>query len=144
VDAAVADKPGKGHPGDLAAHGVEGGEGYGIGGVVDDDVHAGEVLQGADVAALAADDAPLHVVAGQGHHRDGGLGDDVGGQSLDGRGQDVACPLIALLLKFGFELTHAPVGLFAHLLLDLSQENPSCFLGGQVGQALDLLTALSL
>ena len=61
---------GCGHPeqllerqaGDLAADAVEAGEDDGVRRVVDDDVDAGEVLERADVAAFAADDAALHVV----------------------------------------------------------------------------------
>ena len=90
--------------GDLAAHAVEAGEHHGLGRVVDDEVDAGDVLEGADVAALAADDAALHVVRGQVHDRDGRLGDVVGGGALDAEREDVA---------------GAPVGLAARLLLDL-------------------------
>ena len=37
-------------------------------GIVDDEVHARGGFQRADVAALAADDAALHFIAGQRHH----------------------------------------------------------------------------
>ena len=63
VDAAVGDELGDGDPGDLAADRVEAREDDRLGGVVDDEVHAGRLLEGADVAALAADDAALHLVA---------------------------------------------------------------------------------
>jgi hypothetical protein len=46
----------------LAADAVEGGEHDGLRRVVDDEVHAGQVLERADVASLAADDPPFHVV----------------------------------------------------------------------------------
>ena len=49
-------------PGDLAAHAVEAREDDRAGRVVDDEVDPGELLQGADVASLAADDPALHVV----------------------------------------------------------------------------------
>ena len=61
VDAAVGDKALQRHAGHLAAGLVEAGQGDGLGGVVDDEVHAGGGFQGADVAALPADDAALHV-----------------------------------------------------------------------------------
>ena len=63
MDAPVGDEALEGHPGDLAAHRVEAGDDDRLGRVVDDDVDAGEGLEGADVAALAADDAALHLVA---------------------------------------------------------------------------------
>ena len=53
------------HAGDLAAHAVEAGQDDRVRRVVDDEVDAGEVLERADVAALAADDAALHVVGRQ-------------------------------------------------------------------------------
>mgnify|MGYP003693834893 CR=1 FL=1 len=54
-------------PRDLAAHGIERRQDHRLGRVVDDHVDAGDDLERADVAALAADDAPLHVVARQLH-----------------------------------------------------------------------------
>ena len=48
--------------GDLAPHRVEAGDDHRLGRVVDDQVDAGRRLERADVAALAADDAALHVV----------------------------------------------------------------------------------
>ena len=62
VDAPVLQQLLERHARDLAAHAVEAGEDDRVGRVVDDEVDAGEVLQRADVAALAADDAALHVV----------------------------------------------------------------------------------
>src|SRR3954447_14235703 len=62
VDAAVGQQLLQGHAGDLAADAVEAGQDHRVRRVVDDEVDAGEVLEGADVAALAADDAALHVV----------------------------------------------------------------------------------
>ena len=69
VDPAVGDQLLQGEPGDLAADRVEAAQQHRLGGVVDDQVDAGDLLEGADVAALAADDPALHVVAGQVHHR---------------------------------------------------------------------------
>ena len=73
------------HPGDLAADAVEAGEDDRVRRVVDDEVDAGEVLQRADVAALAADDAALHVVGRELDDRDGRLGGVAGGEALHAR-----------------------------------------------------------
>ena len=97
VDATVGHQLGQRQAGDLAAHRVEAGEHHGLGRVVDDEVDAGEVLQGADVAALAADDAALHVVGRQRHHRHGGVGHVAGGRALDADGEDVLGPPVALV-----------------------------------------------
>ena len=65
MDAAVRDQLGQGQPGDLAADRVEAADDHRLGRVVDDQVDAGGLLEGADVAALAADDAALHLVVGE-------------------------------------------------------------------------------
>ena len=103
VDAPVGDQPLQRQARDLAAHAVEAREQHGPGRVVDDHVDAGEVLERADVAALAADDAALHLVRGQRHARHRRRGGVRGRRALDADRDDVA---------------HAPVGLVARLVLD--------------------------
>ncbi len=121
-------------PGDLAAHAVEAREHDGFGSVVDDEVDAGQVLEGADVAALAADDATLHVVGRQRHDRDGRLGDVVGGGPLDRDRQDVARPAVGFALGFVFDGAHHAGHVVAGLLLGLAQQH---LLGLGAGQARD-------
>src|SRR5205823_13010431 len=58
----------------LAAQAVERREHDRMRRVVDDEVDAGQVLERADVASLAADDAPLHVVGRKLHDGNGRLG----------------------------------------------------------------------
>ena len=55
-------------PCDLPPNWVEAGEQHGAGRVVHDQVHAGGGLEGPDVAPLASDDAPLHLVVGEVHN----------------------------------------------------------------------------
>ena len=74
VDAAVLDQLLQRELGGLAADVVEARDDDDARRVVDDDVDAGGLLEGADVAALAADDPPLHVVGGDVDGADGGLG----------------------------------------------------------------------
>ncbi len=93
-------------PGDLAADRVETGEHHSFGGVVDDEIDAGEVLQGADVAALTADDPTLHVVGGQRHDGNGGLGHVAGGRALYAHRQDVLGPAVALVPGLLFDGPH--------------------------------------
>ena len=73
MDAAVLEKPLDGDARDLAAHRVERGQENRAGRVVDDDVDPGGHLEGADVAALAPDDPPLHLVRRQRDEADRGL-----------------------------------------------------------------------
>ena len=82
---------------DLAAHRVEAAQDDRLGRVVDDQVDAGRLLERADVAALAADDAALHLVARQVDDADRVLGGVVGGDALH-RGQDDVAGLVLGLL----------------------------------------------
>jgi hypothetical protein len=99
VDPPVGTSASKRHPGHLAAHRVEAAEEHSLGRVVDDQVHAGDLLERADVAALTADDAALHLVAWQVQHRDDGLRRLLGGDALDRRHDDLARPCLPLLLR---------------------------------------------
>ena len=76
-DAAITDQAFQRHAGHLAAGLVKGGqvEASGVSSMI---IHTGSRFQCTDVAALAADDAALHFVAGQRHHTDGGLAAVVG------------------------------------------------------------------
>ena len=68
-----------------------------LGRVVDDQVDAGRLLEGADVAALAADDPALHLVGRQVHDRDRVLGGVVRGHALHRGDDDVAGLVLGLL-----------------------------------------------
>jgi hypothetical protein len=63
MNAAVGNELGQRLPGDLAAHGVETADDHDARRVVDDHVDARRLFKTADVAALAADDATLEIVA---------------------------------------------------------------------------------
>ena len=75
---------------DLAPDAVERREHDRLRRVVDDDVDAGQVLERADVAALAADDPALHVVGRELDQRDGRLGGVARGDPLERVGDEVA------------------------------------------------------
>ena len=88
VDAAVGDELVQGQTRDFAAYGIEAREDDGLGGVVDDDLDARCGLQGADVAALAADDAALDLVALDVEHRHGVFDGRLGRHALNRRHDD--------------------------------------------------------
>ena len=94
--------------GDLAADAVKAREHDGSRRVVDDEVHAGQVLQRPDVAALAPDDPPLHVVGGEVDDRDGRLGCVTGRQALHANREDVAHPALGLALGLLLDLADPP------------------------------------
>ena len=104
VDAAVLDQLRQRQPRDLAAEAVERREHDGVRRVVDDEVDAGQVLERADVATLAADDPALHVVGRQLDDRDGRLGRVARRDALE---------------RVGDEVARAPLRLRPRLLLEL-------------------------
>ena len=70
VDPAVLHELLEREAGGLATDGIEAAEDDGLGRVVDDQVHAGRRLEGADVAAFTPDDPALHVFARKREHAD--------------------------------------------------------------------------
>ena len=88
VDTSVGDQLVQGQTCDFAAHGVESRKDDRLGGVVDDDLDARRGLQGADIAALAADDAALDLVALDVEHRHGIFDGRFGRHALDRRDDD--------------------------------------------------------
>ena len=139
MDAAVLQELVERAPGDFAPHRVEGGDRDRLGRVVDDQVDAGRLLQGADVAPLAADDAALHIVRWERNDRDSRLGNVVGGDALDGGGQDPAGPPVSFFAQLQIELVQAPRGQTARLFLDLTHQLVSCLIRRQPGNTLQLL-----
>src|SRR5215211_8346223 len=122
VDAPVLQELLERHPRDLAADAVEAREDHRVGRVVDDEVDAREVLEGADVAALAADDAALHVVGRELHDRDRGLGRVAGGEPLHDDREDVAHAPVGVALGLLLDLAHQPRRVVADLLLELLEQ----------------------
>ena len=118
VDAAVGDQPLEGDAGDLAPEGVEAGEDHRLRRVVDDQVDAGRHLEGADVAPLAADDPPLHLVVRQLDHRDRRLRDVVRGQPLDGEADDPLRLAVALLARLVLDPLDEVRGVDPRLVLE--------------------------
>ncbi len=138
MDPAVAEELLQGHAGDLAADAVEAGQDHGVRGVVDDEVDAGEVLERADVAALAADDAALHVVGGELDDGDRRLGGVAGGEPLHDDGEDVADAAVGVALGLLLDLAHEPRRVVADLVLELLEQELLGLRGGQPGDALEL------
>ena len=101
-------------------------------------------LQRADVAALAADDAALHLVVGQGHHADGDLRHMVGGAPLDGGGHDLAGALVGLVLGARLDLLDLQRRLVRDLGLHLRDQVILGLLRGEAGDALEHLGLAAL
>ncbi len=127
---------------DLAADRVEPGKHHRFGGVVDDDVDPGGLLEGADVPPLASDDAPLHLVGWQGDHRDGGLGGVVGGDALDGEGDDLLGLAVGVPAGLLLDLADPLGGGCTGLLLHGGHQLPARLVGAEAGERLQLLLYL--
>src|SRR5262245_57424852 len=71
VNAAVLHESLQGHAGDFTADRIKAADHDNPGGIVDDDIDARGLFEAAYIAALPADDASFHIVAGDGHGADG-------------------------------------------------------------------------
>ena len=109
MDAAVRDQPLQGNAGDLAADRIVTRDDHRLRRVVDDQVDARSRLDGADVSTLAADDPPLHVVAGQVHDRDRALRHELARQPLDRDADDLLGLAVRLLARLLLDLPN-PLG----------------------------------
>ena len=105
-------------------------------GVVDNQVHAGGGFQSPDVAALAADDATLHVFAGQGYGGHCLLAHIIPGIALDGAGDDFLGLAIGRFFGFGFDNAHHTRRLMAGARFNFLEQAIFGLLGGQPGHFL--------
>jgi hypothetical protein len=121
----------------LAADRVEAGNDHGIRRVVDDHVHARDLLEGADVPALAPDDAALHLVAGKRNGRDGGLGRVLGGDALHRHADDAARLAVGGLAGLFLDVAGEGCALAAGVVLDLLQQLAPGVLHREPGDALE-------
>src|SRR3954469_16569565 len=142
VDAPVLDQLYEGEARDLAADAVERGEDDRLRGVVDDEVDAGEVLEGTDVAALAADDAALHVVGRQLDEGDRRLGGVAGGDALEGVGDEVAGAPLGLGLRLLLHLADAAGEVVADELLGALHQVRLRLVDGHAGDPRELAQLL--
>ena len=136
MDPPVGNELLQGQPGNLPADGVKAADGDGFGGVVNDEIHAGNGFQGPDVPALPADDPSLHLVIGQGHHGNGGLRGMIGGAALNGGGDNLPGLFLGLVLELLLDLLDLHGSIVADILLHRAKQE---LLGLLLGQAGDLL-----
>ena len=138
MDAAVLDELFERDARDLAAHRIEARQDDGFRRIVDDEVDARQRLERADVAALAADDAALHLIVRQCHDRHRRLGDMVGGAALDGDGEDVAGFLVRFVPRLLLVLLDLHGLLVLEFLFRLGHEDVLRFVGRETRDALEL------
>ena len=95
------------------------------------------MLEGADVAAFAADDAALHVVGGQLDDADRRLGGVAGGEALHDDGEDVAHAPVGVALGLLLDLADEAGGIVTDLVLELLEQELLGLGGGVAGRALE-------
>ena len=122
VDAPVRNQPFQGNPGNLPAHRLKAGDGNGLRRVVNNQIHAGEGFNGADVASFPPNDASFHLIVGQGNHADRHFRHLVRRAPLDGLGDDLSGPGFALLFHPGLNLFNLHGGFMCHLGLHLGNQ----------------------
>jgi hypothetical protein len=144
VDAPVGQQLLERQPCDLAAHAVEAGQDDRAGRVVDDEVDAGEHLEGADVAPLAADDSALQVVGLERDDRHRRLRRVAAGQPLHARRQDAAGAPVGVAARLLLDLADELRAVVAQLALELAQEQLPGLARRQVRDPLELAQVLLL
>ena len=143
MDAAILHQPFQRHAGDFPADGVEAADDDYAGRVVDDHIDAGGFFEAADVAALAADHAAFHVVAGNGDRADGVVGGLLGGVTLDRLQDDLAALFLGLFLGLLGDSGDHRAGFEFALVFDSLEEHFLGLLGGHVGQLQEAVSLLA-
>ena len=138
VDSAVLNELFERHAGDLPSHGVKTRADHHFGGIVYDEFDPRRVLQRADVSSLPADDARLHIVAGQGDDGYGDLGSLLGGALLDREADDLLRLAPGFFLRLRFDVPHQPDGLFARVLFDRRDQLALCLFPAHLRDLFDL------
>src|SRR6266545_5162630 len=118
MDAAVLEQLIQCPASNLAPHRVMTGKGHGLWRIVDNDIDAGDLLEGADVAALAADDTTLEFFAWERHSRNRDLGDIIGSAALDSQRDHLTRGLVGLIARRALDLANAPRRIIARLGFD--------------------------
>ncbi len=123
VDAPVLEQLLEREAGDLPPHAVEPGQDHRRRRVVDDEVDPRQRLERADVAALAADDPPLHLVGLELDDRHGGLGRVAAGHALHDRREDAARAAIGVAAGLLLHVADQDGALVPQLVLELLEQD---------------------
>ena len=117
---------------DFAANRIEAGQNNRFRRIVNNQVNAGQGFQRADVAAFAADNAPLHLVVRQRDDGNGRLRHLIGGAALNGLRHDVAGALVRLVLCLLLVFLDHHGLLVAHFFFRLGHQHRFRFFGRQL------------
>ena len=84
MDASIGNQPFQGDAGNFTTEWIERRQDDRLGRVINNHIHAGGSFKGTDVASLPSDDPPLHLIALDVQHADGGFDRMISGGALDG------------------------------------------------------------
>ena len=141
MNSAVFDQFNERLPSDFAADLVERRDDDHTGRVIDDHVDASRLLERADVAAFAANDAALHFIAGDIDRTDRQLRRVLRGAALHRHADDLASLHFGLVAQFGFVLEDQRAGLVFQFAI---QPVEQLILRGLFVEAADLVELLLL
>ena len=142
MDAAVGNQLLQRDTGHLAANRIKRGNDDRFRGIVDDQINARRRLQRADVAALAANDAALHILVGQGYDGHSGLCDVIGSAALNRHGDDIARLLLSLVLRVLLNLANEHASIMERFLLNTLDDHVLRFVLRHLRHALKLSALL--
>ena len=112
--------------------------------VVDDEIHAGQVLERPDVPALASDDAPLEVIGGELHDGHGRLGGMARSYALEGVGDESAGPPPGVGSCLLLHLAHLTCELVPDEILRAVEQLLTCLVDSQPRDLLERVKRLML
>ncbi len=132
VDTSIEHQLGERALGNLTPHRIETRDGDCFWGVVDDDIDAGCLFEGVNIAPVAPDDASFHLIGWQGNDRSGHLANMLGGKPLDGSRDDLACLAITFFPGFRLHLADDARHIVARVFFNLSQQDAAGFFQAQL------------
>src|SRR5205807_5823482 len=139
MDAAVLHEAFERNARDLAPDRIEAGEDDRFRRVVDDQVDAGGQLQRADVAAFAADDAALHVLAREIDDGNRVFRDVIRGHALNSHAEDLAGFEVTLLVSLGLDALDDLRGFELGVLFDAANQLTLRLVGREAGHLFELV-----
>ena len=131
MDSTVYDQTLKSNPCHLSANRIEPGKHDRFRSVVNDKFDTGEGLKCPDIPSLPADDPSFHLIAGELHDRDRGLGHVIGRTALDRIDNKLfrlfVCVFLGLRLQFPDHLCRVMLNIFFNSF----QQIFFCLFGGK-------------
>ncbi len=139
MDASIGNQALQRDAGNLPADGVKAGEYNRLRRIIDNKINAGRRFKRFNIAPLAANNTPLHLVIGQGDHRYGAVGHMVGCATLYGQANDVAGAFVGFLPGLGLNIANQQGGVVLRAALHGLHEDSARLFVGQTRYTLQLL-----